>query len=96
MLVLAGNQQVLRSFYIGRRSSSAEVARRECLAESTVRSAPCPWNRAGVTPSRQIDLVLLDGDLALQVWDRRASTRAVRDGESSSSLLEAPPVSRVW
>src|SRR5262245_30330075 len=75
------NQQVLRSFYIGTPLEERRgQARRNAWRRVLFGENRAPWNRARVAPEEQIDLVLLDGNLALKLRDRRARTRAVRDG----------------
>src|SRR4029453_15792312 len=75
------NQQVLCRFYVGtpleqrRRQTRGNAWRRVLFGQRRA-----PWNSSGVTPEQQIDLVLLNGDLTLQLRNRRGSTRAVRDG----------------
>src|SRR5215475_9644575 len=65
---VGSNQYILRSLDIGtplekrRRQARGNAWRKVLFGQSRA-----PWNRAGVAPQQQIDLVLLDGDLALQL-----------------------------
>jgi len=91
MLALQATSRSSAVLYRGRRSSSAEGKRQECLAESTVRSSAVPRGIGpGFTPEQQIDLALLDG-----IWRSGLGSSSQyasgRDAESSSSLLEAHP-----